>query len=294
MVTSAAQCATARNIGAIPVTDRVLTPPVRQPHRDKWGERLELFRLFLRERQSPAPFYERLAAQAIESLPPTLEGARVLDLGCGPGHYTNAMRRAGAAVVPVDADLAELEPGGAPVDGAVAADAHHLPIREMSLDGVFCSNMLEHTGAPDALLGEIERVLCNGGWLWLSWTNWYSPWGGHELSPWHYLGQQRAVRIYERLTGRSPKNAPGRSLFPVHVGKTLDLLSRHPGFHLVDAVPRYYPRQRWILRIPGLREVATWNCLVYLERRERSGPRLTTTASTASDERSCTGHPKAP
>jgi SAM-dependent methyltransferase len=276
------------------VTDRVLTPQARERAGEKWRERLALFRLFLRERQNPAPFYERLANQVIASLPRSLDGARVLDLGCGPGHYTEAMRRAGAVVVPIDADFAELQASGAPVDGAVVADARHLPLRDATLDGVVCSNILEHTGSPATMVGEIERVLRDGGWLWLSWTNWYSPWGGHELSPWHYLGQRRAVRIYERRTGHSPKNAPGRSLFPVHVGRTLELLRSHPGFRLVDAVPRYYPRQRWILRIPGLREVATWNCLVYLERRERGGPMLTTTASTASTDRSWTGHPKAP
>lgn len=294
MVTTATQSVMPRTVHEIRVTDRVLTPQVRQRPTDKWRERLQLFRLFLRERQSPAAFYERLATQTIESLPRRLNGASVLDLGCGPGHYTKAMRCAGATVVPVDADVAELEAGGAPVDGAVVADARCLPLRDRSIDGVFCSNILEHTGAPAAMLAEIERVLCDGGWLWLSWTNWYSPWGGHELSPWHYLGQGPAVRIYERRTGQSPKNAPGSSLFPVHVGRTLKLLRSHPGFDLVDAVPRYYPRQRWILRVPGLREVAAWNCLVYLERRERSGPMLTTTASTATSDRSCTGHPNAP
>jgi len=294
MVTRASQGAGARTVDVIPVTDRVLTTQVRQRFREKWGERLELFRLFLRERQRPAPFYERLAAQSIESLPQPVGGARVLDLGSGPGHYTKALRRAGATVVPIDADLAELDPSDAPVDGAVVANAQHLPLRDRCLDGVFCSNVLEHTGAPATMLAEIERVLRDGGWLWLSWTNWYSPWGGHELSPWHYFGQGFAVRIYERRTGQSPKNAPGRSLFPVHVGRTLDLLRVHPGFQLVDAVPRYYPRQRWILRIPGLREVATWNCLVYLERRDRAGPMLTTTASTASNDNNLTGRPKAP
>jgi hypothetical protein len=35
---------------------------------------------------------------------------------------------------------------------------------------------------------------------------------------------------------------------------------------VLDARPRYYPKQRWILRIPGFREVATWNCELLLER----------------------------
>jgi hypothetical protein len=74
------------------------------------------------------------------------------------------------------------------------------------------------------------------------------------------------LAAYERVRHRQPKNEPGVSLFPVHVGKTLQTLRRRPGVRVVDAVPRYYPSQRWILRVPALREVATWNCLVMLER----------------------------
>ena len=36
---------------------------------------------------------------------------------------------------------------------------------------------------------------------------------------------------------------------------------------VLDAVPRYYPSLRWILAVPGLREVATWNCLIMVEKR---------------------------
>jgi hypothetical protein len=37
------------------------------------------------------------------------------------------------------------------------------------------------------------------------------------------------------------------------------------GLRLVRAVPRYYPSQRWILSVPGMREALAWNCLVVLD-----------------------------
>ena len=42
---------------------------------------------------------------------------------------------------------------------------------------------------PMGLIEEMIRVTRPGGLVYLSFTNWYSPWGGHEMSPWHYLGR---------------------------------------------------------------------------------------------------------
>jgi hypothetical protein len=39
-----------------------------------------------------------------------------------------------------------------------------------------------------------------------------------------------------------------------------------PTIRIRSAVPRYYPSQWWILKVPGLREFVTWNCLLVLER----------------------------
>jgi SAM-dependent methyltransferase len=228
--------------------------------------RRELFKLFLAEKRDPAPFHEELAARTIETFPFDLEGRVVVDLGCGPGHYTRALRAAGATVLPIDLDPAEFELPGGPPGGQTVADARYLPVPTAGLDGLFCSNMLEHTPDPEAVLAELERVLRPGGWAWISWTNWYSPWGGHELSPLHYLGPRLGLAAHRRFRGE-PKNVPGEGLFPLHVGSTLDTVRRKPGLRLLDAVPRYWPRQRWIARVPVLREVAMWNCVLTLERR---------------------------
>jgi hypothetical protein len=59
---------------------------------------------------------------------------------------------------------------------------------------------------------------------------------------------------------------PLKSLFPFHIGTALKLFRSRPGLRIVKAVPRYYPSQRWVLQVPGLREVATWNLLVLMER----------------------------
>jgi SAM-dependent methyltransferase len=229
------------------------------------GERLETFRLFLNEQQDPEPFHRRLAAQVVETLP-DLHTASVVDLGCGPGHYTRALRERGAWVQPIDLDHLEFSLPGGPPGGELVANGMALPVRTGSVDGLLCSNMIEHTPDPERVLREIERVVRPGGWIWLSWTNWFSPWGGHDISPFHYLGPRFGLRAYRRVTGREPKNVPMESLFPLHIGPMLRTIRERPQLRVVSAVPRYYPSQRWILSVPGVREVVTWNIALLMER----------------------------
>jgi SAM-dependent methyltransferase len=229
--------------------------------------RRELFNLFLAEKRDPAPFYEQLAGRTIDTLPVELAGRTVIDLGCGPGHYTRALRRAGATVLPIDLDPSEFELPGGPPGGQVVADGARLPVPTAAVDGVFCSNMLEHASDTEGILRELARVLRPRGWAWVSWTNWFSPWGGHEITPFQYLGPRLGLAAHRRLRGEPRKNVPGIGLFPVHIGSTLRLVRRQPDLRLVDATPRYWPSQRWILGVPGLREVASWNCVLLLERR---------------------------
>ncbi|HXJ62387.1 MAG TPA: class I SAM-dependent methyltransferase [Actinomycetota bacterium] len=190
-----------------------------------------------------------------------LAGARVLDLGSGHGSVAPALAEQGAATVSLD-----LRPKGG--HRVVQGDALRLPFRTGAFDGVVSVNLLEHVPSASGALGETARVLRSGGWAYVCWTTWYSPLGGHEYSPWHYLGPNVARRMDRWARGRPVPNIPGERLFPVHVGPTLRLLERPDSpFVVRSAVPRYWPRQAWIVRVPGFREVFAWNCLLLLERR---------------------------
>jgi SAM-dependent methyltransferase len=191
-----------------------------------------------------------------------VKGSRILDIGSGHGSYQRAFEDLGGQVTLLDRS----PKGGTRV---VRGDARLLPFRHDTFDGVVCSNVLEHLPSTSRALEEIAAVLRPGGWAYVSWTNWYAPLGGHEFSPWHYLGLRAARVIGARIHLRTPVNVPGEALFPVHVGPTLRLLrDRRSPFRVLAAVPRYWPTQAWILRVPLLRELATWNCLLLLQRRE--------------------------
>ena len=70
---------------------------------------------------------------------------------------------------------------------------------------------------PWVVADEMVRVVRPGGLVVVSYTNWLSPWGGHETSPWHYLGGYVAADRYGRRYGHPPKNRYGVGLFPVSV-----------------------------------------------------------------------------
>ena len=125
-----------------------------------------LWRLWRREQDEPEPFYALLATEAAEELERSygpLAGRTILDLGCGPGFYTRALRTLGAQLIPVDNDPVELRSAGGPPEGALVVDAGALPLAEESVDGVLCSNLLEHTPRAEPVIAEIERVLRPGG-----------------------------------------------------------------------------------------------------------------------------------
>jgi SAM-dependent methyltransferase len=229
-----------------------------------------LWRLFRAEQTDPAPFYRLLAAESAEDLDRRygpLREQTIVDLGCGPGFYTDAFRAVGATVIPVDNDPGEMAMVGAPPDGALIADAGALPLDDGSVDGAFCSNLLEHTPSAAPVIAEIERVLRPGGWAYISWTNWYSPWGGHDMSPYHYLGPTLGPQLYVRRHGQPRKNPYGAGLWACHIGPTLRLVGSRPGLEIERVEPRYWPRLAFITEIPGARELLTWNCVIRLRRR---------------------------
>ena len=223
---------------------------------------VEILRRFRSEKTDPEPFYVGLADRTMASFRFELEGRRVLDLGCGPGWYSVAMRRAGADVVGLDFDPSDVRSAHERLGTVLRGDAMNIGLPDSSVDGVFCSNLLEHLPDQAAVIDEIARVTRPGGWGYISWTPWFSPWGGHEIVPFHLLGTERGPRLYEKFRGRPRKNVPGEGLFPTKVGEVLRLVKNHPGLDVIVVEPRYYPQLKAIAKVPGLREFALWNCAI--------------------------------
>ena len=228
---------------------------------------VQLWRLFRREQSDPALFYSSLAQDSVRTVSRfgPLFGSTLLDVGGGPGYFRAAFESAGSRYAAVDADNGELAAAGQPGPNTVLGSGMALPVRDSAVDVCFSSNVLEHVPRPWLMANEMVRVTRPGGLVVISYTVWWGPWGGHETAPWHYLGGRRAAARYARKHGARPKNLYGTSLFPVTVGEGLAWARSCRAATLLAAEPRYLPSwTRAVIRVPILREVATWNLLLVL------------------------------
>ncbi|MFJ5528814.1 class I SAM-dependent methyltransferase [Streptomyces sp. NPDC093261] len=242
--------------------------PGSAPKDPSLGRSLALFRAFRREQRDPDACYSLLARDAadqVEAYGGAVRERTVVDVGGGGGWFTEEFRRRGAHAYLFEPDVRELGPK--PPAGTVIADGYLLPLADGAADVVFSSNVLEHVADPGTFLSELVRVTRPGGLLYVSFTNWLSPWGGHEWAPWHYLGAERARARYRRRTGKPAKHTLGENLFAVHIGPTLRQVRARDDVTVVTARSRYWPfLASAVVKAPGLREFATWNLLLILRR----------------------------
>ena len=243
------------------------------PFRPTLSRSWRLFRAFRVEQTDPDRFYGELATDSVQQVGSyaDLDGRWVLDVGGGPGYFADAFRAAGARYTALDADLGELSGRGEPDPGTVLGSGMQLPFADDSFGVTYSSNVLEHVPDPWLMADEMVRVTRPGGLVFLSYTLWWGPWGGHETAPWHYLGGRRARRRYAAKHGHEPKNKYGESLFAVTAGAGLRWARAQEQLgvaEVVDLTPRYNPRwSRFLVRVPLVREVVTWNLVIVLRKR---------------------------
>src|SRR5215510_606966 len=92
-------------------------------------------------------------------------GARVADLGCGSGVFTDLLRQQGFQSVGLDISPKLIELGRRKYPGLelMEGDAENLPFESGSLDGVLLSGLVHHFPDPRKVAGEVRRVLKSGG-----------------------------------------------------------------------------------------------------------------------------------
>jgi ubiquinone/menaquinone biosynthesis C-methylase UbiE len=90
---------------------------------------------------------------------------RILEVGCGTGHWLNVLRGFKNNVMGLDFSAGMLARARAsfPTMVLIRGTAQHLPLPAASVDRVFCINAIHHFPVKPAFLREARRVLRPGG-----------------------------------------------------------------------------------------------------------------------------------
>jgi 2-polyprenyl-6-hydroxyphenyl methylase/3-demethylubiquinone-9 3-methyltransferase len=108
----------------------------------------------------------------------SLQGQRVVDLGCGGGILTEALAKAGAHASGIDLNEEAL------AQAKTHATEHHLSIHYQAIpieqfaeqhpaafDAVTCMEMLEHVPDPESIIAAASHLVKPGGWVFFSTIN---------------------------------------------------------------------------------------------------------------------------
>lgn len=114
-----------------------------------------------------------LTVVLLEKAVSAVEGApRILDLGCGQGHITEAMRQAldSADFTGLDYSVSAIEYAHDhfPAIDFSVGDAYDAPYSKEHFDVVVCNNLWEHVPDPLHLLAKMKGLLRPGGYIIVS------------------------------------------------------------------------------------------------------------------------------
>lgn len=117
-------------------------------------------------------------------------GARVADLGCGSGAFTELLRREGyqATGVDISPKLVALGKSKYPGLDLIEGDVEQLPFESGGFDGVLLSGLVHHFPDPRACAAETFRILKAGGRFMA-----FDP---NRLNPFMYLYRDRSSPLY--------------------------------------------------------------------------------------------------
>jgi SAM-dependent methyltransferase len=94
--------------------------------------------------------------------------AEILDLGCGPGYFLDAMQqRDFTNVTGVSLSAEDVDTATKKQHQVIKSDMNFLSNRDESVDMLFCRHSLEHSPFPYITLLEYNRVLRPNGYLYI-------------------------------------------------------------------------------------------------------------------------------
>ena len=115
-----------------------------------------------------------------------LEGARILDVGCGVGTYVRRLRELSERVWGIDIDAQRVRRGSVAVPNLMPAASEHMPFLDNTFDVILLHEVIEHVADDAATLREACRVVRAGGKIVIYAPNRLYPFETHGI----YLGKR--------------------------------------------------------------------------------------------------------
>jgi len=158
-----------------------------------------------------SPYNAYTDRPAMLALAGDVAGLKVLDVGCGAGHYAAELLARGAEVVGIDGSETVLRHARERLGDRAELLVHDAEkpldfVGDASFDGVVCALMLHYIADRQGLLRELRRVLRPGGWLLVSTTHPTADWlnfgGSYYAEDWvdRPIGGRTWAIHYQRMS----------------------------------------------------------------------------------------------
>src|SRR6185312_9151769 len=167
--------------------------------------------------------------------------ARVADLGCGSGAFTELLRRRGYQSIGLDISPKLVALGRHKYPGLelIEGDAENLPFESASLDGVLLSGLVHHFPDPRRVAAEVRRVLKSGGR--------FVAFDPNRMNPFMWLYRDHASPFYSPV-GVTPNERP---VLAREVARTFDNAGFSVSSHYLAGLSyRYVASSRARLFLP--------------------------------------------
>jgi len=166
----------------------------------------------------------------LETLLALAPGARLLDLGCGSGIFTQLLAQRGYQCIGLDLSqkLLQLGKQETPAISYIQADVEALPFASESVDFVILSCLVHHLPNPQHCAEEVFRVLKPNGK--------FVAFDPNRLNPFMYLYRDRSSPFYSSK-GVTPNERP---VIPSVVRNVFEKVGLKAKSHFVDGLAFRY------------------------------------------------------
>jgi len=205
-----------------------------------------------------------------------LEGARILDVGCGVGLYVRQFRAYSSDVWGVDIDADKVAEASQTLPNIAQAPAEDLPFASGTFDVVLSHEVLEHVVDDRRAVREAYRVLRSGGRLIVFVPNRWYPfethgafWGGRyhygNIPLVNYLPSPLRAHFCPHV--RAYRSGELRQLFAGLLGKVVVHTQIYPGYDKIagrhQALASAFRRVTYALEHTPLRRLGLSHFLVF-------------------------------